>query len=145
MWYSSLDLFYMVLMLLRFEWVVPFPSFQLLSLGRFFSVPFSLSSPSRTSIIWMLVHLTLSQSFLRLSSFVFYLFSLFCSTPVISTASDILLEISYLPSLNPYTPHWGITYKLKVLLNAGIYTWIIIHKYLIMEICSLQKKKISHE
>ena len=50
-----------------------------------FSVPFPLSYPSGTPIIWMLVHLTLSQSSLRLSSFVFNLFSLFCSAPIIST------------------------------------------------------------
>ena len=49
-----------------------------------FSVPFSLSFPSGTTIIWMLVHLMLSQSSLRLSSFVFYLLSLFCSAFIIS-------------------------------------------------------------
>ena len=54
--------------------------------SNIFSVPFSLSSPSGTLIIRMLVHLTLSQSSLRLSSFLFNLFSLFCSAPVISTS-----------------------------------------------------------
>ena len=45
----------------------------------------SLSSPSGTPIMQMLVHLVLSQRSLRLSSFLFILFSIFCSVPVIST------------------------------------------------------------
>ena len=45
---------------------------------EYFFVSFSLSSPSGTPIIWMLVRLMLSQSSLRRSSFVFKLFSLFC-------------------------------------------------------------------
>ena len=45
----------------------------------------SLSSPSETPIIRMLVHLMLSQRSLRLSSFIFILFSLFCSAAVNST------------------------------------------------------------
>ena len=61
-------------------------------LGKFsaiiqlFSLALSLSSPSGTPILWMLVHLTLSQSHLRLFSFLFNLFSLFCSSSVISTS-----------------------------------------------------------
>ena len=60
-----------------------------------FSVPFSLSlsSPSGTPIIMMLVHLTLSQSSLRLSLFLFNLFSLFCPTSVISTSLSSTLLI----------------------------------------------------
>ena len=78
--------------------MVPFPcegSFQLLSLGIFFR-SLSLSSPSGTPIIWMLVRFTLSQSSLRLSSFVFNLFSLFCSESVISThlSSTLLIHSS---------------------------------------------------
>ena len=44
-----------------------------------------LSSPSGTPLIRMLVHFMLSQSSLRLSSFLFSLYFLFCSTSVIST------------------------------------------------------------
>ena len=62
------------------------------------------SSPSGTPIIRMLVHLILSQMSQRLSSVLFILFTLFCSSKVISTilsssslihssASDILLVI----------------------------------------------------
>ena len=53
-----------------------------------FSVPFSLSSPSGTPIMWMLVLLILSQSSLRLSSFVFNIFSLFCSVFVLGPAQQ---------------------------------------------------------
>ena len=47
-------------------------------------------------IIWMLVHLNLSQSSLRLSTFLLNLFSLFCSTSVISTnlTSTLLIHSS---------------------------------------------------
>ena len=59
--------------------------FQLLPLQIFSLVLFlSLSFPT-TPKIWMLVHLTLSQRSLKLSSFLFILFSLFCSAAVIST------------------------------------------------------------
>ena len=65
---------------------------------------FFLSSFSGTPIIRMLVHLICSQRTLRLSSVVFILFTLFCSSEVFSTilfssslihfsASDILLLI----------------------------------------------------
>ena len=68
-----------------------------------FSNPFFFSS-SGTPIIQMLVHLTLSQRSLRLSSVLFILFTLFCFSEVISnllsssslicsSASDILLLI----------------------------------------------------
>ena len=43
------------------------------------------SSSSGTPIIWMLVHLLLSQRSLRPSSILFILISLFCSVVVIST------------------------------------------------------------
>ena len=62
------------------------------------------SSSSGTPVIQMLVHLILSQRSLRLSSVLFILFTLFCSSEVISTilsssslinssASDILILI----------------------------------------------------
>ena len=74
--------------------------------SKFFSYPFFFSS-SGTPIIQMLemlVHLILSQKSLRLSSILFILFTLFCSSEVISiilssrsligsSASDILLSI----------------------------------------------------
>ena len=50
-----------------------------------FSGPLSLSSPSGTPIMRMLLRLMLSQRSLRLSSFLFILFSLFCSAAVNST------------------------------------------------------------
>ena len=50
---------------------------------------FSLSSPSGTPITWMLVSLLLSQRPLRLSAFLFILFSIFCSVAVIYTQSFI--------------------------------------------------------
>ena len=54
-------------------------------LFKYFLGSFSLSSPSGTPIMRMLVHLMLSQRSLRLFSFLFILFSLFCSMAVIST------------------------------------------------------------
>ena len=70
--------------------------------SKIFSYPFFFSSTSGTSIILMLVHLILFQRSLRLSSVLSILFTLFCSSKVISTilssgllilssASDILL------------------------------------------------------
>ena len=79
------------------------------NLFKIFSYLFFFSSPSGTPIIspivWMPVHLILSQRSLRLSSALFILFTLFCSSEVISTilsssllvsssVSDILLLIS---------------------------------------------------
>ena len=72
--------------------------------SKFFSYPFFLSSSSGTSIFQMLMYLILSQRSLRLSSVLFILFTLFCSSEVIFTilpssslirpyASDILLLI----------------------------------------------------
>ena len=72
--------------------------------SKFFSYPFFFSSSSGTPIIRMLVHLIWSQKCLKLSSVLFILFTLFCSSEVISTvlsssslihssASDILLLI----------------------------------------------------
>jgi len=69
-----------------------------------FSHSFFFFSSSETHIIWMLVHLVWSQKYLRLSSALFILSTLFCSSVVISTilsssslicssASDILLLI----------------------------------------------------
>ena len=63
-------------------------------LGKFFTIifsnifsdPFSFYSFSETPINQMLVHLMLSQESLRLSTFLFILFSLFCSVKVISTS-----------------------------------------------------------
>ena len=51
--------------------------------SNIFSGPFSFSSG--THIIWMLVHLMLSQRSLRLSSFLYILFSVFCFAALIST------------------------------------------------------------
>ena len=50
-----------------------------------FSNPFFFSSSSGTPIIQILVSLTLSQKSLRLPSVLFILFTLFCSSEVIST------------------------------------------------------------
>ena len=74
--------------------------------SKFFSYPFFCSSSSGTSIMWMLVHLILFQRSLKLSSVLFFLFTLFCCSAVISTilsfnslihysASDILLLIPF--------------------------------------------------
>ena len=63
--------------------------------SKIFSYPFFFSSSSGTHIIWMLVHLILSQSSLRLSSVIFILFTLFCSSEVNST---ILSSSSWIPS-----------------------------------------------
>ena len=73
------------------SWIWASRSFPIL--GKFlaiislniFSVPFSLSPPSGTSIIHMLMCLTLPQSCLWQSLFLFHFFSLFYSTSVIST------------------------------------------------------------
>ena len=67
-------------------WVrVSFPILEKFSAYNlnYFLGPF-VSFPSETPIRWMLVCLMLSQRFLRLSSFLFIVFSLFCSTAVIS-------------------------------------------------------------
>ena len=64
--------------------------------SKFFSYPFFFSSSSGTPIIQMLVHLILSQRSLRLSSVLFILFSLHCSSELIST----ILSFS---SLNCYS------------------------------------------
>ena len=72
--------------------------------SKIFSYPFFFSSSSGIPIIQMLVCLILSQRSLRLSSDLFILFTLFCSSEVISiilsssslihsSASDILLLI----------------------------------------------------
>ena len=78
--------------------------FKTIISSKIFSYPLFFSSSSGTPIIQMLVHLILSQRSLRLSSVLFSLFTLFCSSKVISTilyssslihcsASDILLLI----------------------------------------------------
>ena len=85
---------------LRASWTWLTVSF--LTLGKFsaitssniFSGPFSLSFPSGTSVIQILVHLMLSQRSLRLSSFYFILFSIY-SVAVIST---ILYSRSFIHS-----------------------------------------------
>ena len=72
--------------------------------SKFFSYTFLFSSTSGTPIIQMLLHLILSHGSLRLSSVLFILLTLFCSSSVISTtlssrslicssAPDILLLI----------------------------------------------------
>ena len=53
--------------------------------SNIFSDPFFFSSSSGMPILWMLLHLMVSQRSLRLSSILFILFSLFCSVVVIST------------------------------------------------------------
>ena len=58
-----------------------------------------LLSLSGTPIMWMLVHLMFSQRSLKLSLFLFFLSSLFCSTAVISTTlsfSSLILSFSSL-------------------------------------------------
>ena len=67
---------------------VSFPmlgKFSAIISSNIFSGPFSPSPPSGTRIMRMLVHLMLSQRSLRLSSFLYIPFSLFCSAAVIST------------------------------------------------------------
>ena len=72
--------------------------------SKIFSYSFLFSSFSGTPMIQMLLHLILPQRSLRLSSILFILFTLFCSSQVISTIlsssslirsspSDILLSI----------------------------------------------------
>ena len=71
---------------------------------KIFHIPFIFSSSSGTLILQMLVHVILYQMSMKLSSVPFILFTLFCSSAVISTilsssslihssASDILLLI----------------------------------------------------
>ena len=86
---------------------ISFPTlgkFSTIISSKFFSYPFFFSFSSGTHIIQMLVHLILSQRSLRLSLVLFIIFTLFCSSEVISTslsssslirssASDILLLI----------------------------------------------------
>ena len=77
--------------------------------SKVFSVPFSFSSSSRTSgapITQVLVHLILSQRFLRFSSILFLPFPLFCSSPVISAilSSSLLIcsSVSVILLLFPF-------------------------------------------
>ena len=49
-----------------------------------------LSSPSGTPTMWILVHLMLSQRSLRLSSFPFILFSIFCGTDFHHSALQVI-------------------------------------------------------
>ena len=53
--------------------------------SKFFSYPFFFSSSSGTPIIRMLVSLILSLRSLRLSSVLFFLFTLFCSSEIVSS------------------------------------------------------------
>ena len=64
--------------------------------SKFFLYPFLLSSYSGTPIIWILVYLIWSQRSLRLSSDLFVLFTLFCSSGVISSilSSNSLIHSS---------------------------------------------------
>ena len=64
--------------------------------SNIYSDPFFFSSYSGSPIIQMLVHLVLSQRSLRLSSILFILFSLLCSSAVISTilSSNSLIHSS---------------------------------------------------
>ena len=72
------------------SWTLLIISFPML--GKFsanissniFSGPFCLSYPSGTPIMRMFIHLMLSQRSLRLPSFLFILFSIFCHVAVIS-------------------------------------------------------------
>ena len=65
--------------------------------SNIFLSPFSLSYPSGTSIMQMFMCLMLWQRFLRVSSFLFILFSMFCFVGVIST----ILSYSQLSVLLP--------------------------------------------
>ena len=73
--------------------------------SKIFSYPFFFSSFSGTLIIQMLLHLILSQRSLRLSSVIFILFTLFCSSEVIpiilSSSSLIRSSASYSLLLTP--------------------------------------------
>ena len=70
-------------------WVgISFPrlgKFSTIISSNIFSGTFSLFSPSGTPIMQMLLRLMLSQRSLRLSSFLYILFSLFCSAAVNSS------------------------------------------------------------
>ena len=70
-------------------WVaISFPmlgKFSSIISSNIFSSPSSPSSPSGTPTMWMLLRLILSQRSLRLSSFLYTLFCLFCSVAVSST------------------------------------------------------------
>ena len=72
---------------------------------------FSLSSPSGTPIMWMLVYLMLSQRSIRLSLFLLILFSIFCSVLVIST---ILSSRSFIHSFA------SVILFLGMLCSAGV-------------------------
>ena len=63
--------------------------------SNMFSAPFYLSSPSGTPILWIFVHLILSQRALKLSSFLFILFPFFCLVAVISTTPSLSLLIHF--------------------------------------------------
>ena len=73
--------------------------------SNIFSCPFFLSYSSGTPLIQMLVHLILSHRSLKLSSVLFILFTLFCSSEVISTilssSSPICSSASYILLLIP--------------------------------------------
>ena len=68
--------------------------------SKFFSYPFFFSFSSGTSTIQILVHLKFSQRSLRLSSVLCILFTLFCSSEVISTILSSSSLIRYSASDN---------------------------------------------
>ena len=87
-------------------WVtISFPmlgKFSTIISSNIFSDSFFFSSCSRAPIIQMLVHLMLSQRSLRLSSILFILFSLFCSSAVISIILSSSSLTVFLPQLFCY-------------------------------------------
>ena len=62
--------------------------------SKIFSYPFFLSSSSGTPIIRMLMHLIFFQRPLRLSLVLFILFTLFCSSEVISTTKFFIFQLT---------------------------------------------------
>ena len=102
---------------------VSFPmlgNFSAIISSNIFTGPFCLSSPSGTHIMQMLVHLMLSQRSFKLFSLLFILFSLFCSTAVISTtlssSSFIHSSASFILLLIP-------------LINCGNFSSVYLFKY----------------
>ena len=96
---------------------------------KFFSCAFFFSPYSGTPIILMLVRLILSQRSLRLSSFLFILFTLFCSSEVISTilSSSSLIRSSTLDIL--------LLIPSKVFLISAIVLSLHVYSLILLGLC----------
>jgi len=98
--------------------------------SKIFSYPFFFSACSGTPIIQMLAHLILLQRCLRLSSVLFILFTLFCSSEVISTvlSSNSLIHSSASDTL--------LLIPSRVfLISANVFLFLYVYSLILLGLC----------